>query len=133
MKLRSLAHDLWEIVAVCSERGVCPTTDFLEAQQGNIAKHALRAWALLRSVSRRGPRIGGELSKELGDGLLEFRPGVLRILWFYDAGRVVVCSHGFVKRSRKTPKGEIDRAREARRRYFEAKSRGALEIEEGGK
>lgn len=52
------------------------------------------------------------------------------MFWFYDEGRVVVCTHGIVKKSQKTPKQAIEHAKQAREAYFAAKQRGALNIEE---
>lgn len=105
-------------------------TDFLEGLQGTLRRQAMKAWALLERVAEVGPnRLGPELSKALTAEIFEFRPGDLRVLWFYDAGRVVVCTHGFAKKSRRTPRSEIERAEASRQRYFDSKKRRSLEIE----
>ncbi|MFL6293874.1 MAG: type II toxin-antitoxin system RelE/ParE family toxin [Thermoanaerobaculia bacterium] len=51
------------------------------------------------------------------------------MLWFYDQGRLVVCSHGFLKRTRKTPPGEVERAQAAFDAYQRAKKAGTLKVE----
>jgi len=48
----------------------------------------------------------------------------------YDDGRLVVCSHGFLKRTRKTPAAEIDRAQVACEAYRTAKRSGTLKVED---
>ncbi len=53
-----------------------------------------------------------------------------RILWFYDRDRVIVCTHFFVKKTRKTPPSEIARAERIRSDYFEAKAASALVVVE---
>ena len=55
-------------------------------------------------------------------GLFEFKaPGGTRVLWFYDKDRIIICTHGFVKKSQKTPRKEIDKARIIRERYLKEK------------
>lgn len=66
-------------------------------------------------------------SKDLGDGLYEFRRrpksgAHLRVIWFYDKGRMVVCTHTFTKARRKTPPNEITKAQKIRERYFGRKA-----------
>lgn len=60
----------------------------------------------------------------------EFIQGDLRLLYFYERGRVVVCSHGFLKQSRKTPQSEIARAEQWQERYRTARAAGRLVVEE---
>jgi phage-related protein len=50
------------------------------------------------------------------------RGPALRVLWFYDEGRMIVCTHGYWKTTRRTPLGEIDKARRLRSDYLLAKS-----------
>ena len=55
------------------------------------------------------------LSKHLEDGIFELRVGfenrIARSFYFYEAARRIIFTHGFVKKDRKTPKGEIARAK----------------------
>ncbi len=41
---------------------------------------------------------------------------------------MIVCSHAFLKKSRKTPQSEIDRTVENKRRYFDAKRQKLLDF-----
>jgi len=72
--------------------------------------------------------------KSLKDGIYEFRCNRrghwLRVLWFYDEnnGRVVICTHAFIKKSNETPKGEIRKARDLLRAYKEARRSGDVEF-----
>jgi phage-related protein len=52
------------------------------------------------------------------------------VLWFYDEGRLVICSHGFVKRTRKTPAAELERARATCVAYRAAKNNATLQVED---
>jgi phage-related protein len=90
--------------------------------------------ALLRQqVPTRGPPHNEEVSKHLLSDIYEFRktPGrgpALRVLWFYDEGRIVVCTHGFWKTTQRTPAVEIEKARKLRRDYLLSKRNRTLRI-----
>jgi Phage derived protein Gp49-like (DUF891) len=50
---------------------------------------------ILDYVADAGPPKDAEKSKQLREGIFEFRTkGGLRLLWFYDAGNVVICVNG---------------------------------------
>ena len=96
--------------------------DFLENLSRSEAKLRDAVLAFLRErVAEHGPPTNGEQCKELEDGILEFKKGPVRILWFWDADQVVLCTHAFRKRTQKTPRREIDRARQVRSNYLAAK------------
>lgn len=105
-------------------------TEFLQGLEGMLGKQARRAWSLLDVVASVGPPRNTDVSHRLAPDIWEFISGDLRILWFYDERKVVVCSHGFVKQRQKTPKAQLEQAEAVRQRYFEAKRRSALQIDE---
>lgn len=61
------------------------------------------------------------------DGLFEIRiqhgNNIYRIFCCFDEGKLVVLFNGFVKKSRKTPKKEIDLAVTLKSQYFEKKNK----------
>ena len=65
--------------------------------------------------------------------LFEFIQGRLRVLWFCDEGRLIICTGGFVKKGQKTPPSEIDHAIRLMDDYFEGKKKAQIQIygEEG--
>jgi hypothetical protein len=74
-----------------------------------------------------GPPKDEEKSKPLREGIFEFRTkGGLRLLWFYDEGRVVICVNGYIKQGRKIPNAEIDAAIQWKNKYFAAERSGTL-------
>ena len=82
---------------------------------------------ILDYVVEAGPPKDAEKSKPLREGIFEFRTkGGLRLLWFYDEGRVVICVNGYIKQGQKTPSQQIDEAIQWKNRYFEAKQTGKL-------
>lgn len=62
----------------------------------------------------------------VSDGIWQITSDRYRILWFYDEGRVIICTHFFVKKTQKTPPGEIARAKRIRDAYFKDKADGDL-------
>lgn len=71
-----------------------------------------------------------ELFKKLTGSIWEFRTKYLgkqiRLLAFWDktdeTRTVVLASNGFIKKTQKTPKSEIERAERIREKYFKEKS-----------
>lgn len=72
-----------------------------------------------------------ELFKKLKGEIWEFRTKYLtrqiRLLAFWDKNdskeTLVVATHGFVKKTQKTPKNEIERAEQIRKDYFNLKTK----------
>lgn len=68
-----------------------------------------------------------ELFKKLNPDIWEFRTryqGITyRLLAFWDneTGNLVVATHGFIKKTQKTPANEIDKAEALRKEYFSNK------------
>ena len=72
-----------------------------------------------------------ELFKKLNENIWELRTkynkNYYRFLAFWDKNKgettLVLATHGFVKKTRKSPKSEINRAEEIRNQYLEQKAR----------
>jgi len=117
-------------LAVCNERGDCQLEEFLGSFR-DPTSGAIKMMALLRWASRHGAPTNREKSNPLGDDIFEFKAGSQRILYFYDIDRLIICSHGFAKKTQKCPSGQKAVAVACRRRYFEAKRDGELVIVDG--
>ncbi len=66
------------------------------------------------------------LSKKLDDGIFEIRVSlpnkIVRNLYYYISGEKIIITHGFIKKSQKTPSKEIDKAKKLRKQYNERMS-----------
>ncbi len=64
-------------------------------------------------------------SKSLSEGIMELRAKVgsdiTRVLYFFVVGKKAILTNGFVKKSNKTPKEEIERAKRYRADYLNRK------------
>ncbi len=62
-----------------------------------------------------------KLSRHLEDGIFELRSyladKIARTLYFYQKGSKIIITHGFVKKTQKTPRNEIEKAKELRSLY----------------
>jgi phage-related protein len=103
----------------------CDTLDFLEQLEKDSNSDANRLLYLITRSANHGPPNNDQQSRLLGDGIFEFKaPNTARLLWFYDAGQIIICTHGFSgKRGKgKTPRREIHRAQQIRQKYLEEKA-----------
>ena len=115
MKLVQIARLAWQVLAICDDRGDCQVLDFLEDMDSESLSTRMHS-LLAGNVSQNGPPKNENISKHLNDGIHEFKRGPktgkkLRVLWFYDKNRVVVCTNAFTKGERKTPPGMIEQAK----------------------
>ena len=66
------------------------------------------------------------LSKKLDDGIFEIKVSlpnkIVRNLYYYVSGKKIIITHGFIKKSQKTPRKEIEKAKELRKQYNERMS-----------
>jgi hypothetical protein len=103
----------------------CEVLEFLEGLEANGDSDAQRILNLIDRTANQGAPRNEKHCRLLDDGIYEFKaPNTARVLWFYDAGRIIICTHGFSgKRGRgKTSKSEIERAKSIRRLYLKEKN-----------
>ena len=70
-------------------------------------------------------RISTKFFKHLDDGIyeirIEYKSDIYRIFSFFDEGRLIILLHGIQKKTQKTPRKELDRAKKLRKEYYEKK------------
>jgi len=128
MKLQIVREGEWRVLAVCTERGDCDLLGFLEGLDGKLVKDGDRLLRLLQRIADEGIPRNTEVSHKLAGDVWELIQGDLRLLYFRDRDRVVVCSHALVKRGRKVPRGDIDQAQARCNVYRTAREAGTLEV-----
>lgn len=107
---------MFEVIFYRTDAGNEPALDWfraLEPDERRIVGFDLRVLQL-------GFPMGMPLCKSLGDGLWELRSTlpkkIARVLFFVD-GQSFIVVHGFIKKSQKTPKEDLDAARARKRLY----------------
>ena len=61
-----------------------------------------------------GTHLGDHITKHLEDDIWELRPGNNRVLYFYHKDNTYVLLHQFRKKTQKTPRREIEKAKAER-------------------
>ena len=102
-----------------ASNGSEPAKNFIDSLPPKLQAKTLRAIGLLEEfgIATREP-----VSKFLQDGIFELRVSVgsdtSRVLYFFYVGDKAVLTHGFVKKTRRTPSSELERARIYREEYL---------------
>lgn len=94
----------------------CQIIEPARRQPGSLPDSlAARYVVLTRRIAAVGPNLGSPHTKAFGDGLFELRlkgqEGIARVFFCALIGRRVMMLHSFVKKTRKTPRKEIEVAR----------------------
>lgn len=101
--------------------GQCPVSAFIDDQPLMLQAKLLRTIDLL---AKNGPALREPHSKKLNDHIFELRCQTdgerARILYFFIKDRKIVLTHGFIKKTQKTPPKEIERAENYRRQYLKS-------------
>lgn len=105
------------------ERGSSPAYEFVK----NLENRKLQAKVIgsLEVLAEKGNALREPYSKYLDDGIFELRckvaSDIVRLLYFYHEGKLIVVTNGFVKKTRKTPAREIALAKKLRKDYLTRK------------
>ena len=69
-------------------------------------------------LQQNGTHLNENITKHLGDGIWELRPGNNRVFYFFFQDNTFVLLHQFRKKTQKTPKREIEKAKRERDDYL---------------
>lgn len=95
--------------------GRCLIQDFIGKLNESDKKKTLR---LLTRTADHGLFANEEKFRKIkNEDLWEFKSGQVRIFCFFDRGKIIILSHGFVKKSAKTPKNQIQKAKKLLMEY----------------
>ena len=115
----------FEIVFYEKADGTEPAKDFMLSLDTKMRAKMFRTVELLRD---KGNDLREPDSKALEDGIMELRAKVgsdiSRVLYFFVVGRKAVLTNGFVKKTQKTPKAELELAKRYRADYLRRKENG---------
>lgn len=111
--------DEFEIIFYEKADGTEPAKEFILSLDIKMRAKMLRTIELLM---KNGNRLREPESKPLEDGIMELRAKVgsdiSRVLYFFVIGKKAILTNGFVKKTQKTPKAEIERAKQYRADYL---------------
>lgn len=95
-----------------------PVREFILGLEPKMQAKMLKILDLLQV---NGPYMRLPYSEHIGDGIFEIRvkqsTNISRVLYFFATGQKIVLTNGFVKKTQKTPKNEIELAKKYRKDY----------------
>ena len=128
MVLRKIREAEYKIFAIGDE-SECAVLSFLLKLSRDDNIEFAKILARLDQTSHNGPPHNKEQCNTLGNGCFELKTKRIRVACFWDEGRLIVCSHAFLKKGQKTPKKELRRLETSKNAYFLAKENGELRYE----
>lgn len=102
--------------------GSCPVQEFMDSLDNKMRAKLLRMILLLEEE---GNELREPYSKFLEDDIFELRTkqgsDITRVLYFFMIERKIILTNGFVKKSQKTPRNELNKAKKYRADYLSRK------------
>ena len=102
------------------QNGSKPAKDFLLSQDVKMRE---KLFGLIDILEENGNQLREPYSKPLEDGIFELRAklgsDITRILYFFFYEGRIILTHGFTKKTQKTPRNEIERAKKYRKEFLE--------------
>lgn len=102
--------------------GRCLVMDFLTELQQDENSDYLRLINLIQRTGDNGPIKNINHMRPLGDGIFEMKgTKTSRILFFYDEGKLIICSHGFTGKrgsEKRDVANQLKKASKIRDEYF---------------
>lgn len=109
---------MYEIKFYETEDAKCPVQALLDSLEPKLLAKTLRTIDLLEA---NGPMLREPYSGPIGSGIFELRTrqgsNINRVFYFFIAGEKVILTNGFVKKTQKTPKSEIELAKKYKADY----------------
>ena len=107
--MRMVIADDWSIVFYITKSGRNPVQEFLDTLDAKTNSRFI--WSI-RELHRRNVHARKPLVKHIEEKLWELREesmgNIHRIIYVFFTGRKIILLHGFQKKSRQTPRREID-------------------------
>ena len=120
MNYMSYNMDMWIVDFYERENGDCHVEEFIYNTLDKKLKS--KTLATVDQLKILGNLLGEPKSKHLDDGIFELRMQVAtnsaRILYFFYVDRKIILTNGFIKKTNKLPKSELDKAKRYREDYI---------------
>ncbi len=127
-----MSNAKYEIVFYQTRDGECQVWDFLENLRIKAATNKdariqhKQASLYIELLSLNGTKMSENITKHLEENIWELRPGNNRVFYFFVQENTFVLLHQFRKKSQKTPRREIEKAKRERDEYLHRKETGEL-------
>lgn len=102
-----------------TENGSKPAEEYLLSISPKMVAKLYKA---IDYVEQHGSQSGFPYSEHLRDGIFQIRAqqegNISRVLYFFSVGQKIILTHGFTKKTEKTPPSEIEKAIRYRADYY---------------
>lgn len=95
--------------------GTCEAEEYLKELSD---KEKNKLIPLLQYTADSGPPKNEQKFKSVGDGIFEFKGFQSRLFCFFDEGRIIILTHGCIKKRDKLDPADIRKARSHKEEYF---------------
>ena len=102
--------------------GKCPVEKFLDSLSGKAAQKVTWVLKIIEELDAIPEQYLKKLTSEIWECRIQFGGNIFRVLCFFD-GADVVLTHGFQKKTQKTPKNEIEKAKSHRIDYLQRRTK----------
>jgi hypothetical protein len=118
----------WRVVALSDSSGPeeCSTYQYLKGLSVEDRDGLLKVFSMACETGPSQLPRANRHEMDSDNGIFEFIKGRHRIAWFYDSGKLVVCTAGFFKKTQETPTKQKKAALKAMKNYMAAKDDGSL-------
>ena len=111
---------MFEIIFYETKKSERPAEDFILSLQPKMQAKII---GMMHVLEENGNLVREPYSKYIDDGIFELRckvgSDISRVMYFFYVGKKIVMTNGFVKKTQKTPKSEINLAKKYRDDYIE--------------
>ena len=105
-----------------TKNGIQPAREFILSQEKKFIAKTLDMIQLLQD---NGYQLREPYSKALEDSIFELRiklgNNISRIMYFFYVDQHIILTNGFIKKTQKTPRNEIEKAKKYRADYMDRK------------
>lgn len=111
---------MFEVIFYEKQNGEIPVEDFLVNLD---VKMRAKLVGIIEILQEKGNLLREPYSKHLDDGIFEIRgkigTDISRVLYFFYHDGKIILTNGFIKKTQKTPKTELEKAKKYRKDYLE--------------
>lgn len=125
MRLVRIGCAVWDVLAIADDSSNSAWSELEAADPSDGGAEQMRA-LLQDHIPRNGTPRGVSRCRKVGADIWEFKEWGTRVLWFYDAGKKVICTLYLGKLPDKKFQQQVRRAESMREQYLEAKAAGRL-------
>ena len=125
-------EDVFSVYALEKDDGSCDIAELLDTSYSNNKEDENLRAAMVRRIEgiAKGNLPISNVHHSIDEGIWQISSGKYRLLYFFDAGRRITCTHYFIKEKDKTPRKEIGKAKKHRDNYFRAKKENTISFKD---